>query len=68
MRNSFQNILSEKKTYCFFCTDSSGKNKILYKTREAAINQAELTGAKDNIILKIYPCPRQSGWHLTKGL
>lgn len=46
------------------CKDAQGHPKMLYKT----VKEAEDTLAylQENT-LRIYPCPSESGWHLTKG-
>jgi hypothetical protein len=53
---------------CIYCTDSDGKHKELYKTQEAALNRAEIIKEERGIILKVYECPNQDGWHLTKKI
>ncbi len=46
------------------CTDSNGKSKYLYPTREAAEQQLEREASRGHI-LRIYPCDEGKGWHLT---
>lgn len=47
------------------CTDSQGKSKRLYATREDA-EKARITSEKTRIVrLEVYPCPEGGGWHLT---
>jgi hypothetical protein len=45
------------------CLDSNGEYKILYAT----VKEAEATRNSQGSNLRIYPCPSQKGWHLTKG-
>lgn len=45
------------------CIDSNGEYKILYPT----VKEAEATRDSLGTDLRIYPCPSQRGWHLTKG-
>jgi len=52
---------------CAYCTDSNGSHKALYNTFEGASNRAEFIKKERGIILKVYKCPYQNGWHLTKG-
>lgn len=46
------------------CTDSNGKSKNLYPTREAAQQQLECEAEK-GYTLRIYPCEEGKGYHLT---
>ena len=52
---------------CIYCTDSNGKHKELYETEEAAKLRAEIIEEEQGIKLKVYKCPEQEGWHLTKN-
>jgi len=52
---------------CIHCTDSNGKHKELYETEDAASRRAEIIFEEQKIKLKVYPCPHQKGWHLTKN-
>jgi len=56
----------KKDTYQDFCscTDAHGCPKILYPTRKEAKKQLAYLNLKN---LRIYPCPSEKGWHLTKG-
>jgi len=47
------------------CTDSHGRPKQLYETKEAAEIRAEIIEKERGEKLNIYICPRQDGWHLT---
>ena len=53
---------------CSYCLDSNGNSKELYETQEAAERRAEIIAEEKGIRLKIYKCPYQDGWHLTKNL
>ena len=53
---------------CTYCTDSNGKHKELYETEEAAKTRAEIIEEEQGIKLKVYKCPNQDGWHLTKNI
>jgi hypothetical protein len=46
------------------CKDAEGLPKMLYPTLKEA--EEELAYLKKNN-LRIYPCPSEKGWHLTKG-
>ena len=52
---------------CSYCTDREGGNKQLYKTELAAVKRATIISREKHIHLRVYECPYQSGWHLTKG-
>ncbi|MDR3303269.1 MAG: hypothetical protein LBS86_02540 [Treponema sp.] len=52
---------------CQYCLDSKGKPKQLYETEEAAEQRAAILEDEQGIVLKVYPCPHQHGWHLTKN-
>jgi len=53
---------------CIYCTDSNGEHKELYETEEAAKLRAEIIEEEQGIKLKVYKCPKQEGWHLTKNI
>jgi len=53
---------------CIYCTDSHGKHKELYETEETAKIRAEIIKEEQGIKLKVYKCPKQEGWHLTKNI
>ncbi|MGC9350670.1 MAG: hypothetical protein ACP5D3_01655 [Sulfurovum sp.] len=46
------------------CKDAGGLPKMLYPTLKEA--EEELAYLKKRT-LRIYPCPSEKGWHLTKG-
>lgn len=52
---------------CEYCTDGNGSNKELYETESGAENRAKILLDEVGIRLKVYKCPLQEGWHLTKG-
>ena len=52
---------------CSFCTDRNGNKKDLYYTERDAFRRAEINMQEKGVALKIYKCPNQEGWHLTKG-
>lgn len=51
---------------CDFCTDSSGSTKELYETKANAEVRADIIRRENHIHLRVYECPYQAGWHLTK--
>jgi hypothetical protein len=53
---------------CIYCTDSKGKHKELYETMDGALNRAEIIKTERGVILNVYKCPNQYGWHLTKSI
>ena len=53
----------EPQNFCT-CKDAQGHPKMLYTTLKEA--EEELTYMKKSN-LRIYPCPSEKGWHLTKG-
>ena len=53
---------------CHWCTDSKGKLKRAYETREGAERRAEIIGEETGYKLYVYECPYGCGWHLTKQL
>ena len=52
---------------CGRCTDGAGELKNLYSTREAALAAAAKRFGAGSPGLKLYKCPHQDGWHLTKA-
>ena len=53
---------------CDYCTDGDGSSKQLYTSESAANKRAKIIKDERGISLKIYECPHQDGWHLTKQL
>ena len=51
---------------CHSCTDSYGRRKDLYETKEGAELRAEILYEEKGMRLTVYECPNNRGWHLTK--
>ncbi|MDA3884119.1 MAG: hypothetical protein PF638_00830 [Candidatus Delongbacteria bacterium] len=51
---------------CMYCKDSKGSHKELYFKRIDAIRRAEIIFKEKGIKLKVYECPEEDGYHLTK--
>lgn len=51
---------------CEFCTAGSGGAKELYQTKAGAECRATIIRRESHIHLRVYECPYQTGWHLTK--
>jgi hypothetical protein len=51
----------EDNSYCT-CKDSSGEFKYLYTSQD----EIDYILSSKSISLKVYPCPYEKGWHLTK--
>ncbi|MBN2789121.1 MAG: hypothetical protein JXR69_02915 [Candidatus Delongbacteria bacterium] len=51
---------------CRFCTDSKGKPKELYFSKDDAQRRAEILFKEQGVRLKVYECPENDGFHLTK--
>ena len=49
-----------------FCTDRNGNFKDLYLQQKKAEQKVTLLYKEQRIKLKLYPCPYDCGWHLTK--
>ena len=50
-----------------FCTNANNEFKDLYHTQKEANRSINLLYKNQRIKLKLYPCPYNCGWHLTKG-
>ncbi len=48
------------------CTDSTGQPKYLYNSEASAQKEAHTLAAQKRVKLKVYPCPDNYGWHLSK--
>ncbi len=48
------------------CLDAMGIPKNLYLDRSDALRVREMLEKEQGIALKIYTCPREQGWHLSK--
>ena len=57
-------IQSVEKGYFCTCEDAQGQPKMLYSSKKEA---EEALGYTQALNLRIYPCPSENGWHLTKG-
>lgn len=51
---------------CTACADSSGKYKQSFASKNDAQTRATIIFKEKKVRLKIYPCPHNNGWHLTK--
>ena len=49
------------------CRDALGVLKDLYKEEKFALKETEIVFRQKKIKLKMYRCPYEMGWHLTKG-
>jgi len=54
-------------TTCSYCLDSHQQHKELYHTENDALRRANIIQEAKGIQLRVYECPWQQGWHLTKG-
>ena len=54
-------------TKCDTCTGSDGMRKSLYESEAAASKRAEILYKEQGVVLKVYQCPYNDGWHLAKG-
>jgi hypothetical protein len=61
--NELSEHIEEDQGFCT-CKDAEGEPKMLYPTLKEA--EEELAYLKKSN-LRIYPCPSEKGWHLTKG-
>ncbi|MFT7879546.1 MAG: hypothetical protein ABXS91_04045 [Sulfurimonas sp.] len=61
--NELSEHTEEHQGFCT-CKDTEGLPKMLYPTLKEA--EEELAYLKKRT-LRIYPCPSEKGWHLTKG-
>lgn len=52
---------------CHYCTSGEGKPKQLYSSENDAQKRADCLRMERGIVLYVYECPRQRGWHLTKS-
>ena len=53
-------------TKCNKCTGSDGRRKALYDTEVTADNRASILLNEKGIDLKVYKCPYNHGWHLSR--
>lgn len=54
-------------TVCGFCRDRNGNHKDLYLTKRDAERRGEINRKEKGVVLNVYACPHQKGWHLTKA-
>jgi hypothetical protein len=52
--------------FCVHCKGGDGTAKEIYANKEEALRRAEYIKEERGTALKAYPCPKSSGWHLTK--
>jgi hypothetical protein len=55
-----------EKKLCPFCRGSDGGKKEIYDSPEDAMAVAEYIKKERGTDLKVYQCPYETGWHLTK--
>ena len=58
-------ISSTSHTNCT-CLDAKGNSKNLYADEAEAKRMSKLLSKEQNIVLSVYVCPSNDGWHLTK--
>lgn len=51
---------------CDICKGKNGKYKELYDTEHSAIIRAKILHLEKNVLLNVYPCEFNEGFHLTK--
>lgn len=51
---------------CQSCTGADGKVKTTYYSKFEAQDTADYLAEIEGVELRIYKCPNQRGWHLTK--
>lgn len=51
---------------CSYCTDSKGGLKQLYVSNYKAQKRADILFKSNGILLNVYSCPHQNGFHLSK--
>ena len=52
---------------CSFCTSSNGEPKASYRSKRDAVRRAQIIREEKGLKLKVYACPHNRGWHLTRG-
>lgn len=62
-KNEVSTQITPHHLFCT-CKDTEGLSKMLYSSKQEA-EEAIMYGKELN--LRIYPCPSENGWHLTKG-
>jgi len=56
-----------KSEECMYCTDREGRLKQLYVSNHKAQKRADILFKSKGVLLKVYSCPHQNGFHLTKS-
>ncbi len=56
-----------QSTECTICTDRNGSLKQLYISKRDAQKRANILFEENGILLNVYSCPHESGFHLTKS-
>ncbi|MDR2795862.1 MAG: hypothetical protein LBB47_04030, partial [Spirochaetaceae bacterium] len=59
-------VARTEKKLCPYCSSGDGGKKEIYDSSEAAMDAAEYIKKERGVLLKIYKCPYETGWHLTK--
>jgi hypothetical protein len=54
------------KKLCPFCSGGDGGKKEIYDSPEDAMSTANHIKKERGVDLKVYKCPHETGWHLTK--
>ena len=52
---------------CSYCTDRDGRLKQLYISKFKAQKRADILFKENGVLLNVYSCPHQNGFHLTKS-
>jgi heterodisulfide reductase subunit B len=53
--------------HCPYCIGKNGQAKNLYASEEEAFDVANHRNSESGIMLRVYPCPYNAGWHLTSN-
>lgn len=61
----YSNVPIQDNQLCS-CTDSKGQPKDLYASEEFAQKEADALAIQKRVKLKVYSCPDDCGWHLSK--
>lgn len=56
-----------KSEECSHCADREGRLKLLYVSKHKAQKTADILFKDNGILLNVYSCPHQNGFHLTKA-
>lgn len=63
--NMYMEIMNANEL-CRRCTGADGKLKKTYDSRFDAQETADSLAVTEEVKLRVYECPAQRGWHLTK--